>query len=104
MENNEENKPKGFLDKFNAPISYLWDNHKYFLIGFGVLILLIRFNGVIIDLLVGNSRKLVADAKETDTKLKEEQDQASSKADQLIQEAQKLSENKPVIDEDWHKK
>lgn len=104
MENNEENKPMGFLDRFKAPLGYLWDNHKWFLIGFGILILIIKFQDVIIDLLVGNSRKLVKDAVATDSKLKEEQDQANNQANKLVAEAQALSENKSKVDEDWHKK
>lgn len=104
MDQNQENKELGFLDKFKAPISTLWDKHRWFLIGFGVLILIIKFQDVIIDLLVGNSRKLVKDAVETDAKLKQKQDEANNKANQLIDEATKLSADKPKVDEDWHKK
>lgn len=100
----ENNENKSFLDKFNAPMSVLWDNHKTFLIIFGLLIILFKFKDVVFDLLVNNSRKIVQDTKEQDKSLKADQDQANNKANELIKEAESLNVNKKEIDENWHLK
>lgn len=99
----EEKKPT-FVEKFNSPVSVLWEKHKIFLIGFGLLILIWKFREVIIDVLVSSSRKTVQDAVKQDASLKKEQDLANDQADQLRKEAEDLSKNKPSVDEDWHKK
>lgn len=102
MAENQENPT--FLQKFKTPLGTLWDNHKVFLIIFGLGILIFKFREVIIDLLVSSARKTVNEAQEKDTVLKAEQDQANDQADQLRKEAEALSKNKPTVDEDWHKK
>lgn len=102
MAENKENP--SFLEKFKSPISTLWDNHKVFLLIFGLGILIFKFREVIIDLLVSSARKTVNEAKEKDSALKAEQDQANDQANQLRKEADALAKEKPEVDEDWHKK
>lgn len=102
MAENQENP--SFIDKFKSPISTLWDNHRTFLIIFGIAILIFKFREVIIDLLVSSARKTVSEAKEKDSVLKSEQNQANDQADQLRREAEALSKDKPKVDEDWNKK
>ena len=48
---------QSFLQKLNAPIGILWENNKKFVIGFGIIILIIKFREVIIDLLISSSHK-----------------------------------------------
>lgn len=98
-----EQKPS-FTDKFTSPLSTLWDNHKVFLIIFGVFILVWKFREVIIDLLVSSSREAVKDAQKQDQALRGEEKAANDQADQLRKEAEALSKDKPTVDEDWHKK
>lgn len=102
----EQQAPKelSFFEKFNAPLDVLWDKYKIFLIVFGVLILMVKFREVLIDILVDSSRKTVSDATKQDAALKGEENKANDQANQLKQEASKLSENKPTVDEDWNKK
>ena len=100
-----ENKQKpSFTDKFTSPLGTLWDNHKVFLIIFGVFILVWKFREVIIDLLVSSSREAVKDAQKQDQALRGEEKAANDQADQLRKEAEALSKDKPTVDEDWHKK
>lgn len=93
-----------FLEKMKMSPSQLWDKHKWFLIIFGLLMLAIKFQDVIFDLLVKNSRKTMDEAVKKSNTLQNEQNQANSQANQLVKEAQQLGENKTKVDEDWHKK
>lgn len=102
MAENQQNP--SFIGKFKSPISYLWDNHKFFLIIFGVAIIAYKFREVIIDLLVADSHKKVDEAQKKDAILKSEEKQANDQAEQLIKEAEALSQDKPKVDEDWYKK
>lgn len=100
-----ENEQKtGFIDKFKAPLSDLWDNHKVFLIIFGIAIIAYKFREVIIDLLVSDSHKKVDEAQKKDVELRAEEKQANDQANQLVKEAESLTQNKPKVDEDWYKK
>lgn len=92
-----------FLLKLKTPIAKLWENNKIFLICFGLLILVIKFQDVIFDFLVKSSKKLVEDSAKKDQELKQEQDQANNQANQLVQEAQDLGNNRPAVDENWYK-
>ena len=100
-----ENEQKtGFIDKFKSPISYLWDNHKIFLIIFGIAIIAYKFREVIIDILVSDSHKKVDEAQKKDVELRAEEKQANDQANQLVKEAEALSQDKPKVDEDWNLK
>ncbi len=100
----ENQEQPSFLEKFKAPIGTLWDNHKIFLIIFGIAILVYKFREVIIDLLVSSSREAVKEAQKQDQTLRGEEKAANDQANQLRKEAADLSTNKPVIGEDWNKK
>lgn len=100
----ENQQELSFTDKFKSPLGTLWDNHKVFLIIFGLGILIWKFREVIIDLLVSSSREAVKDAQKQDQTLKGEEKAANDQANQLRNEAAALDDNKPVIDEDWNKK
>lgn len=99
----EENKPS-FLTKLNMSPSQLWQNHKWFLIGFGLLILVIKFQDVIFDLLVNSSKKLVDESQKKSDNLQQQQNAANNQANQLVKEADDLGKNRPEVDENWHKK
>ncbi|NJO48145.1 MAG: hypothetical protein HC840_00355 [Leptolyngbyaceae cyanobacterium RM2_2_4] len=100
----ENQEQPSFLDKFKSPIGTLWDNHKIFLIIFGLAILIYKFREVIIDLLVSSSREAVKDAQKQDQVLRGEEKAANDQANQLRKEAEALSKEKPTVDEFWHKK
>lgn len=98
-----DEKLKAFWAKLNTDVKTLWSGNKMFLIGFGLLILIVKFRNVIIDLLVANSKTVLNDAVKKDTELKAEEDKANNAANKLVDEAKKLSDNKPTVDEDWYK-
>lgn len=97
-------KELSFVEKLQAPVSTLWAKHKGFLIGFGLLILIVRFRSVIIDFLVADVHKTVDKAEKKDESLRQEQNAANDQANQLRKEASEIGQNKPTVDEDWHKK
>ena len=94
---------KNFWSKLNGDIGELWKNNKVFLIVFGVLILVVKFREVIINILVSSARRAMENAKEQDAVLKGNQDSANNAANQLRDDAVKLGENKPPVDENWNK-
>lgn len=100
----EEQKQPGFLEKLQMDPATLWKNHRGFLIGFGLLIVVIKFREVIIDFLVSNSKTILEGAKKQDATLRADENAANAAANKLIDDANKLSQNKPKVDEDWHKK
>lgn len=100
----DEAKQPSFIEKFNMPFSELWEKYKLFLIGFGLLILIVKFRSVIIDLLISDAHKKVDEAQKKDATLHQEENKANDEANRLRDEANKLSENKPKVDEDWNKK
>lgn len=99
-----ENQQPTFLQKLQMDPATLWKNHRWFLIGFGLLILVIKFREVIIDILVSSSKTVMNDARKNDAQLRNDQNQANDAANKLIDDANKMAENKPDVDEDWHKK
>jgi hypothetical protein len=100
----EEQVNHSFTEKFSLPIGTLWSQYKVFFIIFGILILIWKFREIIIDLLVSSSREAVKDAQKQDQALRGEEKKANDQADQLRKEADALDDNKPKVDEDWHKK
>lgn len=95
---------KAFWALLNTDARTLWANNKIFFIVFGLLILIIKFRSVIIDLLVSDSKQLLADTQKKDQQLKSEEDKTNSQANQLVSDANKLDQNKPTVGEDWNKK
>ena len=93
-----------FIAKFKTPISELWANNKIFLVFCGVFIVLIKFHGVIFDLLVAGSKKKVEEAQNKSNVLKNEESVLNAQGDRLLEEAKSLDSNKTEITEDWHKK
>lgn len=100
----ENQEQPSFLQKFNLPVSTLWNNHKWFLIGFGAILLIIKFQDVIMDVLVSSGKKAVSDASKKDEQLSRDEDQAKRSADAALKEVDDLAKNKPKVDEDWNKK
>lgn len=82
----------------------LWNNNKIVFFLLIPVILLIFFRNVIIDLLIKDSRKIGNEAEEKDRKLSQDETKANTQANQIIADADKKSENKPEVGEDWNKK
>jgi hypothetical protein len=87
-----------------AKLKEVWEKNKLLVLIIVPLLLLAKFRDVIIDILVSSSKKLVDNTEKKDVVLKREQDRANDEADRLIADADRKSENKPEVDEDWHKK
>lgn len=95
---------KSFLEKLNMPVKSLWENYRVFLLIFGIIILIIKFRDVFAQILVFLAKRSLENTEKQDIQLKSEQNQANSQANELIKEANDLSNNKHKVDEDWYKK
>lgn len=93
-----------FLEKFNLDPKTLWNNHKIFLICFGVLILIVKFRDVLIDILVSSAKSLLKDTKEKDVVLANEEQKAKEDANTLVQKAKEEPLKEKPVDDDWYKK
>ena len=86
----------------------LWNNNRltFFLvvIPLGLALLAYKFRSFLIDILVKDSRKIGIETEQKDKVLAQQQAAAQAQAQQLVQQAQDLSKDKPEISEDWNKK
>lgn len=99
----KQKKQSSFKDKLNSPLSTLWSENKMFFVVFIVIILIYKFQDVIIDVLVENSKSILNKTRNESASLKEASDLLNSKSNQLINESNELLNKKSKIDEDWHK-
>lgn len=91
-------------EKFKMSLTDLWNNHKVFLIIFGVLILIVKFRGILIDILVSDGKRVMNDAKKKDAELAGQENKLKSDADELVKKAQEAPSKEKPVDVDWNKK
>jgi hypothetical protein len=96
--------PLTFWQRLKQDFLILWSKDRLFLIVFGVLIIAAKFSGALMDLIAKKSRKDVEQAKEQDAALKAKEDSAKSQAQALIDDADKIGNNLPPVDENWNVK
>ena len=82
----------------------LWNRYGIFFILVGLGLLILKFNGVIMDVLGWSSKKDLQEAQKTDTQLKAKEDATNTQADALIKQAQDLPKQEGQVDDDWDKK
>lgn len=82
----------------------LWEKNKLFFLILIPIIVLIKFRDVFINLLVKGAKREVDQTQQQDATLAKKEDQANAQANQLVQDANQLGENKPTVDENWYKK
>lgn len=88
---------KAYFAKFSVPAAILG-------LTVTVLLLVAKFKDLLIGLLVGSSKKLLADTQAQDGKLAAEESAANNQANTLVDEAKKLGEEKPTVTDEWYKK
>lgn len=83
----------------------LWNNNKILFFILIPLVILVFFKDLILDLLIGNARKVANEAKKKDEELKNEEDKINNEANRIKTEADRIEDdiNKTEVDEDWHK-
>lgn len=94
------------LKDLEDKVTDIWNNHKWLFVLVAIPLVILKFRSVIIELLVKDSRKILDDTTKKDDVLKQQQTAATTKADQIIADADKArkdSQNEPVK-EDWNKK
>ena len=92
-----------FGQKMKSSVSYLWANHKAFLIVFGILIVLGKLTGLIMDFIAYRAKQTLDNAVRKDDQLKKEEDAANTQANALRDEANELPLNENPVNEDWYK-
>lgn len=94
------------LNEFEAKVKDLYDNHKWLIVLLIIPLLILKFRSVIIDILIGDSKKILADTTKKDDALAAQQQEANTKADQIIQDAKATKEksDKEEVTDDWFKK
>ena len=82
-----------------------WVKKNALLIGAAILGLVFFFKDLVLDILIGNARKISNDAKKTDADLRDEEAKANAEAERLRAEAARLGKEVDKADpnEDWHK-
>lgn len=91
-------------EKFQMSLTDLWNNHKIFLILFGLVIVIVKFREVLIDLLISGGKKDMEEARKKDAVLANEENRAKSDADALVKKAQEAPSKEQPVDTDWNKK
>ena len=84
-------------------IKNLWINNKVLFFILIPLIAVFFLRNIIIDLLISGGHKALDEAKKKSDELKNDSSVANTKANQIIEDANKASENKPKVTEDWNK-
>lgn len=97
-------KLQAFWAKLNTDVGSLWQESKFFVIIFGILILVVKFRSVLISLLVADSKHIFDDATKKSDELKKQENDANSSADKLVEEAKKLADSNKPVEDDWYKK
>lgn len=84
-------------------IKDLWNNNKLTFLLLIVPVLIAIFRNSLIDLLISNSKKIAADTQNQDTALATQEKQANDQANQIVESAEKLSQDPTKVTEDWNK-
>ena len=85
-------------------IKDLWGKYGIFFVLIGILLLVAKFNDVIMDLLGWSSKKDLQKAEKTDVQLKAQEDAANQQADALVKKANDLPSQEGKVDENWNQK
>jgi len=93
-----------FFDKFKLDLKTLWNEHRVFLIIFGILIIIVKFRDIFIDLIVSNGKKDIANTFKKDDSIKSEENTLNFEANDLVKESKTLPDNQKPVDLDWNKK
>lgn len=94
------------LNEFEDKVNDLWKNHRWLLILLAIPLIILKFRSTIIDLLLGDSSKILKETSNKDSKLGDQQKAANTKADKIIEDANKEREESDdkKVNEDWNKK
>lgn len=73
-------------------------------VSIGIFLLIAKYRDLLIDILTASSKRVLDSAQKQDEKLAAQENLANSQANALVDEANKLNNEKPSIDDDWNKK
>lgn len=95
---------KNLWTKLKSDPSDLWSKSKFFVIVFGVIILLLKLKGLIANLLVLSGKNIFDRTQQETNDLSDKEDESNESADELINDANDLSKDEPKIPDDWNDK
>ncbi len=85
----------GYLGRVTAPVVSIG-------LLAGIVFLVAKYKDLLMDLIGWSAKKEIQSAQKQDAALKKQEDEANAKADQLVDEANKLSQQ--GAPDDWYKK
>lgn len=101
----ETQKVETVVEKgFSAIVKDLWNRYGILFILVGIVLVVVKFNSIIMDVLGWSSKIDLEDAQRTDAQLKSQEDQANAAADALVKKANELPTQEGTVNEDWYKK
>lgn len=83
-------------------LSTIWTEFRIPLILL-VVILTIKFRDLVINLIVGNAKKLFNNTQKQSQVLQTQENKDNQQANALVQEAENLSDTEKLVDENWNK-
>ncbi len=87
----------------NDKIKNLWNNNRLVFFLLIPFIALFFLRNILIDMLVSSGNKVVSDTSKKSDELKQESVVADTKANQIIEDADKARKDQPKVGQDWDK-
>ena len=95
-------KIKSFISRLDQPIIDLWNNDRVFLLIFGLIIVIVKFRGLLISFIVAASQAMIKKDDTINTILVNQENQDNNEANQDVQQANNLPNQEPPVDPDWY--
>jgi len=93
----------GFWTKVNSDVADLWQKDKAFVVLFGAVILVIQFRQLLVNLIVSGSKALFNQTQTTSQAEQSKENADNTSAENLIQQAESLTNSNPPVTDDWNK-
>jgi hypothetical protein len=97
-------KLKAYYNAAKANVVAFVQANKAILIGFLSILAVFKFRDFLMDLLLNSAKRIGQQAQEKDKVLAEQESNANTQANHLIEQAEKAKEETPQADENWYKK
>jgi hypothetical protein len=93
---------QAFWAKLHADLDDLWQRDKGFLLVFGAIILALKFNRILINLIVASSKSLFNSTVASTTQVQNQENTDNNQANQLVDNSNNLPGNETTITDDWN--
>jgi hypothetical protein len=93
-----------FYSKLTTDVSDLWQKDKVFLAVFFAIIVALKFNSALINIISISARRLFNSTTAATDALQKEENSVNEQANKLVEDANKLSPSDEQVDDDWNQK